>query len=79
MAFSRLVSISIYSLRNLGMDANKFYDRAHGLYDATLLTWCYTQHALRPYALKLFILDILSRFNMSTRGLNSLTYPLSVV
>ena len=29
--------------------AAKFYDRAHQLYDAALLTWCYTQHALWPY------------------------------
>ena len=31
------------------IEANKFYDRAHRLYDAALLTRCYTQHALRPY------------------------------
>ena len=49
MAFSRLVSMSIYSLRNLDIDANKFYDKAHGLYDAALLTWCFTQHSLQPY------------------------------
>ena len=29
--------------------ANKFYDRAHRLYDAALITRCYTQHALQPY------------------------------
>ena len=28
---------------------NKFYDRKHDLYEAALLTKCYTQHALRPY------------------------------
>ena len=49
MAFSRLVTLSIYSLRNLDIGANKFYDRAHRLYDAAILTRCYTQHALRPY------------------------------
>ena len=27
----------------------KFYDRKHDLYEAALLTRCYTQHALRPY------------------------------
>ena len=48
MALSRLVTLSISSLRNLDIEANKFYDRAHRLYDATLLTWCYTKHALRP-------------------------------
>ena len=35
--------------RNLDMQANKFYERAHRLYDAAILTQCYTQHALRPY------------------------------
>ena len=49
MALSRLVILSISSLRNLVIEANKFYDRAHQLYDAALLTHCYTQHALRPY------------------------------
>ena len=29
--------------------ANKFCDRNHQLYDAALLTRCYTQHALRPF------------------------------
>ena len=29
-------------------EANKFYDRTYRLYDAALLTRCYTQHALRP-------------------------------
>ena len=46
---SRLVTLSISSLRNLGIEANKFYDRAHRLYDAALLTRCYTKHALPPY------------------------------
>ena len=49
MALSRLVTLSISSLRNLDIDANKFYDRAHRLYNAAILTLCYTQHALRPY------------------------------
>ena len=48
MALSRLVTLSISSLRNLDIEANKFYDRAHRLYDAAILTRCYTQHALRP-------------------------------
>ena len=30
-------------------ETNKFYDRKHDLYEAALLTRCYTQHALRPY------------------------------
>ena len=49
MALSRLVTLSISSLSNLDIEANKFYDRAHRLYDAAILTRCYTQHALRPY------------------------------
>ena len=75
MALSRLVNLSISSLCNLDIEANKFYDRAHRLYDAAILTLCYTQHALRPYIdseIK-FILGILSKFNLSTWGLNSLT------
>ena len=36
-------------LRILDTEANKFYDRNHQLYDAALLTRCYTQHALRPF------------------------------
>ena len=49
MALSRLVTHSIASLRNLDIEANILYDRAHRLYDAALLTCCYTQHAFRPY------------------------------
>ena len=49
MALSRLVTLSISSLRNLDIEANNFYDRAHRLYDAAILTRCYSQHALRPF------------------------------
>ena len=49
MALARLVTLSISSLRNLDIEAYKFYDRANRLYDAALLTWCYPQHALQPY------------------------------
>ena len=49
MALSRLVTLSISSLCNLDIEANKFYDRAHRLYDAAILIRCYTQHALLPY------------------------------
>ena len=45
---SRLSSLSISSLYKLDEEANKFYDRKH-LYEAALLTRCYTQHALSPY------------------------------
>ena len=46
---SKLASLSISSLHKLDDEANKFYDRKHDLYEAALLTRCYTQHALRPY------------------------------
>ena len=49
MGLSRLVTLFISSLLNLDIEANKFYDRAHRLYDAAILTQCYTQHALQPY------------------------------
>ena len=49
MTLSRLETLSISSLRNLNIEANEFYERAHRLYDAALLTRCYTQHAFRPY------------------------------
>ena len=49
MALSRLETLSISSLLNCDIGANKFYDRANRLYDASILTWYYTQHALRPY------------------------------
>ena len=46
---SKLASLSVSSLRKLDDKANKFYDRKHDLYEAALLTRCYTQHALLPY------------------------------
>ena len=46
---SKLASLSVSSLRKLDDKANKFYDRKHDLYEAALLTRCYTQHALRLY------------------------------
>ena len=42
MPLSRLVTLSITSLCNLYIEANKFYDRTRRLYDAALLTRCYT-------------------------------------
>ena len=33
----------------MDIESNKFYDKAYRLYDAAILTMCYTQHALRPY------------------------------
>ena len=49
MALSHLETLSISSLHNLEIEANKFYDRTHQLYDAAILTQCYNQHALQPY------------------------------
>ena len=46
---SKLASLSVSSLCKLDDEANKFYDRKYNLYEAALLTRCYTQHALRPY------------------------------
>ena len=43
-----LSSLPISVLRSLDTEANEFYDRTNRLYDAALLTMCYTQHALRP-------------------------------
>ena len=44
---SYLLPIAV--LRSLDTEANRFYDRNHQMYDAALLTRCYTQHALRPF------------------------------
>ena len=41
---SYLNSLPISVLRNLDTEANRFYDRTDRLYDAALLTRCYTQH-----------------------------------
>ena len=49
MVLSCLVTLSVSSLCNLNIEGNKFSGRTHRLYDAALLTRCYTQHALRPY------------------------------
>ena len=46
---SFLSSLPISVLRVLGTEANNFYDTNHPLYNAALLTRCYTQHALRPF------------------------------
>ena len=44
---SILSSLPIPVLRILDIEANRFYD--HQMYEAALLTRCYTQHALRPF------------------------------
>ena len=46
---SFLSSLPISVLRILDTEANKFYDRNHQMYDAALLTRCYTQHSLRLF------------------------------
>ena len=45
---SYLSSLPISVLRSVDTEANKFYDKTNRLYDAALLTRCYTPHALRP-------------------------------
>ena len=47
--FFYLSSLPIAVLRSLDTEAYRFYDRNHQMYDAALLTRCYTQHALRPF------------------------------
>ena len=46
---SYLSSLLIAVLRSLDTEAYRFYGRNHQMYDAALLTRCYTQHALRPF------------------------------
>ena len=44
---SYLSSLPISVLRSFDTEANEFHERTNKLYDAALLTGCYTQHALR--------------------------------
>ena len=46
---SFLSSLPISVLHILDIEANRFYDRNHQMYEAALLTRCYTQHALRQF------------------------------
>ena len=46
---SFLSSLPIPVLRILDIEANRFYDRNHQMYEAALLTRCFTQHALCPF------------------------------
>ena len=39
----------IFKISRNRRDNRFIYDRAHRLYDAAILTRCYTQNALRPY------------------------------
>ena len=70
---SKLVSLSVSSLRKLDDEANKFYDRKHDLYEAALLTRCYTQHALRLFIdhLKLTTLHTLLKSHSLIKVLTS--------
>ena len=52
-------------LRKLDDGANKCYDRKHDLYEAALLTRCYTQQ------LKLTTLDTSPKFHSLIKVLNS--------
>ena len=45
---SFLSSLPIPVLRILDIEAKRFYDRNHQMYEAALLTRRYTQHALHP-------------------------------
>ena len=47
--FSFLSSLPVSVKCILDDEANKFYDKDHQLYEAALLTRCYTKHALRPF------------------------------
>ena len=46
---SFLSSLPIPVLRILDIEANRFYDKNQQMYEAALLTRCYTQHALRTF------------------------------
>ena len=46
---SFISSLPIPVLRVLDIEANRFYVRNHQMYEAAILTRCYTQHALRPF------------------------------
>ena len=46
---SFLSSLPIPVLRILDIEANRFYDRNHQMYEAALLTRCYSQHTLHPF------------------------------
>ena len=46
---SFLSFLPIPDLRILDIEPNRLYDRNHQMYEAALLTKCYTQHALHPF------------------------------
>ena len=46
---SFLSSLPIPVLRIFDIEANRFYDRNHQMYEAALPTRCYTQYAFHPF------------------------------
>ena len=76
MALSRIVTLSISSLRNLDIETNNSMIELIDFMMQQFLPGV-TLNMLfgHTYTPKLIILGILSKFNLSTRGLNSLTYP----
>ena len=46
---SFLSSLPVAVLRSVDTEAYMFYNRNHQMYDAAILTTCYTQHVLRPF------------------------------
>ena len=72
---SYLSSLPIAALRSFDTEANIFYDRNHQMYDAALITRCYTQHALRPFIdSDLITLEVLLKFLSSIKELTLLIY-----
>ena len=73
---SYLSSLPIAALRSLDTEVNRFYDRNHQMYDAALLTRCYTQHALRPYidSESNITLEVFLKFLSSIKKLTLLIY-----
>ena len=57
---SYLSSLPIAVLRSLDTEANRFYDRNHQMYDAALLTRCYTQISKYNVGLKTLLSEGLS-------------------
>ena len=80
LMLSYLSSLPIAVLRSLDTEANKFYDRNHQMYDAALLTRCYTQHALSPFtdseSYHILLIGILSKFLSLIKELTLLLYQL---
>ena len=59
---SFLGSLPIPVLCIFDIEANRFYDRNHQMYEAALLARCYTQHALRAFIdAEIITKDILSK------------------